>query len=87
MRVGQSRKRDANEPAIIRAWEQIGVQCWAISGAGVPDVLTYRQGIWLPVEIKSPGGELTVAQAITYQRAPFPVVESVAEALKLFGCK
>ncbi len=87
MRVGQSRKRDANEPEILQAWARIGVQCWPISGPGVPDVLTYRQGIWLPVEIKSPGGELTVAQAITYQRAPFPVVESVTEALKLFGVK
>lgn len=87
MRTGQSRRRDANEPEILAAWARIGVQAWPISGEGVPDVLTWRQGIWLPVEIKSPGGELTVAQALTYARAPFPVVDDVRAALALFGVK
>lgn len=80
-------RRDANEPEIIQALERIGVQVWQISGSGVPDLLTFRQGIWLPVEVKMPGGELTVAQRKTYQAAPFPIMESVEQALALFGVK
>jgi len=35
----------------------------------------------------SPGGELTVAQLKTIESAPFPVVETVEQALVLFGVK
>jgi len=80
-------RRDENEGEIIDALKRIGVQCWQISGAGVPDLLTWRQGIWLPIEVKSPGGELTVAQLKTIESAPFPVVETVEQALVLFGVK
>lgn len=89
MRVGQARRRDAVEGEILKAWRQIGVLAWPISGEGIPDALTYhlRTKLWLPVEIKSPGGGLTVAQIETYAKAPFPIVESISEALQLFGVK
>jgi hypothetical protein len=41
--------------------------------------------LWLPVEVKRPGGILTPLQAELRDRAYFPVVSSVDEALALFG--
>ena len=96
-RVGQARKRDANEPEIVAALERIGVQVFLVSGDGIPDLNTYdarRRAIWrgvrhmwLPVEVKRPRGKLTPSQASTKQRAPFPVVETVDQALALFGVR
>jgi len=84
-RVGQVRKRDANEPAIVSALEACGIQVWRLSGPGLPDLLTYRAGRWLPLEVKAPGGSLTPAQQTRQHAAPCPVVESVAEALAAWG--
>lgn len=79
-------RRDENEQAIVDALEAIGVDVWRISAPGMPDLLTHSRGRWLPIEVKeSSKAHLTTAQAETYQRAPFPVVTSVAEALSLFG--
>jgi Holliday junction resolvase len=86
MRTGQARKRDALEPYVVEALEEIGVAVWRISGPGVPDLLAYSRGVWLPLEVKSgKAGTLTPAQVASQQRAPYPVVRSVAEALALFG--
>lgn len=84
-RVGQARKRDANERPIIKALEAIGVDVFQISGKGAPDLLAHRRGLWLPIEVKSATGELTTAQIAARATAPYPVVSSVAEALALFG--
>ena len=83
-RVGQVRKRDANEAQIVIALEFWGVNVFRISGVGVPDLLTHWRGQWLPIEVKDPKGTLTPAQIKTQQRCPFPVVHSVDEALALF---
>lgn len=83
MRVGQSRKRDANERAIIAALEAIGVRVQRVSERGFPDLVCYsREGLRL-IEVKSNTGKLTLAQ----QAADWPcvVVRSVAEALALYG--
>ena len=85
MRVGQARKRDANEPHIVEALESIGIVVRKISGEGVPDLLCWSRGRCLAVEVKMPGGTLTPAQLELYQQAPFPIVEDVASALALFG--
>lgn len=85
MRVGQNRKRDANEPKIIAALESIGVVCYRQSGPGLPDLLTFSRGVWLPIEVKAKGGSLTFEQKRTRAVTPYPVVESEAEALALFG--
>lgn len=68
-----------------------------VNQEGLPDLLTYdRRGRsiglaghqhWLPVEVKSPGGDLTPAQQATFIVAPFPVIETVEEALELFGVR
>ncbi len=94
-RVGQARKRDGNEAAIIAALESIGVVVWRISAPGVPDLLTWSRGSWLPIEVKhdkprrslsdTHGRSLTPSQCATYALTKFPIVRSAAEALALFG--
>ena len=87
-RVGQARKRDASEAAIVAALEAIGVTVLRLSGEGVPDLLCHTRGIWLPVEIKQVRSRrLTPAQCLTYAIAPFPIVTTVAEALALYGVR
>lgn len=83
----QRARRDANESEIIRALERIGCVVYRVSAAGLPDTLTYRHGVWLPIEIKTARGRLTDAQTRTIAQTPFPVVSSVAEALALFGVR
>jgi len=88
-------KRDANEKMIVQALRQAGVCVWHISGEGVPDLLTYRRGIWLPLEVKRQrarksltdrkGKSLTPAQCETYALTHFPIVETVSEALQAVG--
>ena len=85
MRVGQTRRRDANEAAIVAALRKIGVQVWRISAPGLPDLITHHRWTWRPLEIKRPGGSLTPAQRETFRTAPFAVVSSVIEAVRLFG--
>lgn len=87
MRVGQSRRRDFNEAAIVSELESIGVIVVRISAPGAPDLLCYSRGHWLPVEVKRPRGHLTPAQLALRAMAPFPVVETPAEALALFGVR
>jgi Holliday junction resolvase len=84
MRVGQQRKRDTSEAQIVKALRKIGVQVFAISGRGVPDLLTFHRGRWGVIEVKTKGGRLTDAQKNTRVLAPFPVVETVDEAIALF---
>lgn len=96
MRVGQSRKRDAAEPAIVDALEAVGVLVLLISAEGAPDLLTYRTQVWRPVEVKSsPNGRpltmeqklrsLTKAQREVYAIAPFPIVSTIDEAFAAVG--
>ena len=97
MRVGQARKRDTVEAAIVSALREIGVTVLRISGAGAPDLLCHARGVWLPIEVKharprrvltdTKSRSLTPAQCLTYAVAPFPIVTSVADALSLFGIR
>jgi hypothetical protein len=81
-------RRDTHEQAIVSALERIGVVVIRVSSPGVPDLLTWRQDRgWLPIEIKRPGEHLTPAQLALRERACFPVVRSVDEALELYGVK
>jgi Holliday junction resolvase len=86
-RVGQVRKRDWNEPAIVDALRAIGVRVWRLSGPGLPDLLTHYRGIWSVIEVKKPRGKLTDAQCNTRALAHFPVVETIDQALALFQVK
>lgn len=85
MRVGQARRRDANEQAIVKALRQVGCVVLPLSGDAVPDLLVHRLGFWLPLEVKRPKGRLTPAQQRRQQLAPCPIVTSPAEALAVFG--
>lgn len=87
MRVGQSRKRDANEPEIVAALEQAGVKVYRISGSGLPDLLCEHRGRWLPLEVKSERGKLTTAQAVAFLASPFAIVRTKEQALRYFGIK
>ena len=84
MRVGQSRRRDANERAICEALEAIGVRILRISEPGCPDLLawTAREGFRL-LEVKQKTGKLTALQQQT--QIPFTVIRSVEEALRIYG--
>lgn len=88
MRVGQARKRDANEPAIIHALEEIGVQVQQLSIPDFADLIAYhpREGVRL-LEVKNPMGRnrVTVGQAALAEDWPICVVRTVADALALFG--
>ncbi len=87
MRVGQNRKRDANEADIVAALRRVGARVWRLSGAGVPDLLISHKGRWHVLEIKKPRqGKLTDAQCNTRALAWFPVATTVDEALRAIGC-
>lgn len=82
-RVGQARKRDANEAAIVGALEAAGARVWKISGRGCPDLLAWRRGQFYAFEVKSRAGRLTDAQ----QDIPWPVIRSVEDALREIGAQ
>lgn len=68
-----AKKRDANEPAIIRVLEAMGWHVERISARGVPDLLMSRSGEWRLAEVKMPGEALTPDQEAFRQRAKAPV--------------
>lgn len=75
-------KRDAIEASVIAALQAVGVRCWRLGGTGNADVLTLYRGRYLPLEVKSgPRGRLTRNQG----DIPWPVVDSVDEALSAIG--
>ena len=96
-RVGQSRRRDGNEREIVDALCKAGVWVWRMNEKGLPDLLTFQasRDRWLPIEVKrhrskrvqrnDRAATLTPAQRETYAMTTFPIVETVAEALALFG--
>ncbi|HMJ81944.1 MAG TPA: hypothetical protein VK504_02185 [Vicinamibacterales bacterium] len=81
MRVGQSRRRDANEGEIVAALERVGARVTRISGTGAPDLLVRRAGQLFAFEVKTAKGLRTAAQLET----EWPIVRSVEEALAAIG--
>jgi len=56
-------RRDANEAPIIDELEKCGVECYRISGKGLPDVLCKFNGRWQPLGIKpEKGAKLTATE-------------------------
>ena len=80
-RVGQVRRRDANEKAIREALEAIGCDVTPISGKGAPDLLVRLRGQLWAFEVKSGKGQRTEAQ----ESSRWPIVRSVDQALAYFG--
>ena len=79
MRVGQARRRDANEQAIVDELQQRGMRVWRISGPGAPDILVKYQERYFPFEVKSKHGQQTPAQTIS----DFPIIHGANEAIAL----
>lgn len=61
-------KRDATEPAIVRALELAGWTVVKVSDTGLPDLVVMRRGVVKFLECKSPGGKVTPAQEETFRR-------------------
>jgi len=66
MRVGGAgKRRDANEPEIVDALQQLGCRVKYVSGRGLPDLLVRVPGPsqrWVPLEVKTSTGKKTEAQ-------------------------
>lgn len=80
-RVGQTRRRDANEKPIRTALEAVGATFTPVSGRGAPDAVIVFRGRVYAVEIKSAKGKRTAAQ----EHTQWPIVRSVDEALAAIG--
>ena len=76
-RVGQARRRDASEKAIVAALEALGAHVTRVSGVGAPDLLVRWRGRLWAWEVKSATGTRTQAQ----QESQWPIVRSVDEAI------
>lgn len=86
-RVGQARKRDANEAEIVAALRAFGARVLHISGPGAPDLLVGFRGRWYPMEVKTAKGTFTKlqAEALVNGYEPFAVVRTVDDALGAIG--
>lgn len=85
--------RDKSEPAIVDALRDVGAHVLKLSGKGVPDLLVFFRGTWTPLEVKTPKKDrmrgnldaFTPAQKEVLAVAPYQVVETVDQALKVIG--
>jgi Holliday junction resolvase len=75
-RVGQARRRDANEADIVRALRAAGADVTPVSGKGAPDLIVRYRGRVYAFEVKAPKGTRTEAQ----EESQWPVIRSVDEA-------
>jgi len=86
-------KRDEVERDIVQTLEACGIVTISVSSPGVPDLLLYSESarliwrghmhVYLPAEVKGPKGRLTPGQLCTRARMPFPVLQTVEDALAL----
>jgi hypothetical protein len=86
-RVGQVRKRDANEAPIVDALKRMGVRVQKVSEKGFVDLVCFHpsKGVRL-LEVKADKGTLTPAQVETRRDGwPVCIVRNTADALALFG--
>lgn len=93
MVVRRAAKVDANQGEVVEALRAIGVHVHVTSdmGHGFPDLVTYKPGHGVRlVEVKD-GAKVPSKRKLTKDQCefardfPVDVVESVAEALALFG--
>jgi hypothetical protein len=80
-------RRDANEPAIVKALEKVGALVKRISAAGVADLLVLYKGRIFLLEVKMPKtGRMTPAQQETTAEGwPVTVVRDEYDALTAIG--
>jgi hypothetical protein len=84
-RVGQARRRDANEQPIVDALCQLGAVVFRLSAPGCPDLLVGWKGKWQPMEVKTADGKLTPLQWGSWGDCAYPIVRTVDDALKAIG--
>ena len=88
MRVGQSRKRDQNERAIVDALRRVGAFVMRASIDGGPDLLVLWRGTVHLVECKATTGTPTKAQRRTAGEGwPIQTVRSPQDALSILGVR
>jgi hypothetical protein len=86
MRVGQNRKRDANEAEIVSALRKVGASVIRISEKGAPDLLVFHRGAVHLLEVKSRlGGATTAQDATSAQGWPVVTVRTVDDGLRAVG--
>jgi hypothetical protein len=87
MRVGQSRKRDANEQAIVEALRAVGATIVRISERNAPDLLVGFRGANVLLEIKAEKGLVRANQAAwrSCWQGQVAIVRSAEEALVAIG--
>jgi hypothetical protein len=94
-RAHHSRRRDTNEPAIVRALHAVGATVEKLDNAGVPDLLVGFCKQTFLLEVKRPLGprggdssELTEDQLrwhAAWKGRPIAIVRTVDEALTAIG--
>ena len=82
MRVGQARKRDGNEAAIVTALRRVGALVIRLSEPGVADLLVCFRGRVFLMECKAATGRATSAQDAKRREGwPSVTCRSVDDAL------
>lgn len=80
-------KVDLNQPEIVKAFRDMGctVQHLHTIGSGCPDIIVGINGLNILVEIKSPGGTLTVDEILWHDdwRGQVQIVDSVDKAVSV----
>jgi len=56
----QTTRRDANEPALMKAMARLGI--YFHPRVGPLDGWAFHRGVWMPAEIKTPTGQRTRSQ-------------------------
>lgn len=87
--------RDKSEKPIVAALRAVGAHVFLLSGKGVPDLLVFCNGRWTPLEVKTPKAQrlrgnldiFTPAQKDARSTAPYPVVETIEQALAAVGIR
>ncbi|CAB4192239.1 hypothetical protein UFOVP1236_19 [uncultured Caudovirales phage] len=85
MRVGQTRRRDTAEAAIVKALRAAGAVVIQISGKGAPDLFVCLGGQMWGAEVKSGTGTLTPAQVDSGAGRLWPIWRTPADALRTIG--
>ena len=81
-RVGQSRRRDSNEQAIVKALRQVGALVIRVSERGAPDLIVYYRRRIVLLEVKTKAGKATEAQEASSALGwPVQTVRSIDDAL------
>lgn len=84
-------KRDDNEALIVTALQSAGWTVIRVSSPGFPDLACAKDGLFVPLEVKSDDGDLTPAQEKTFTElanagVQVPVVRGPSSALQVLGC-